>query len=136
MLTLQGSVFVHLFLWKGILKCVLLITDWYLSHSYRYMYIWQGYQRFYVIKFKLCNSIPFKNAGIPIDNIFVAVDGQVYQQSVGMPVGTNCALSYRTSFIFIWGGIHSKTSTWEEKQSHHMSFNSTFRYTLYRYFIY
>jgi hypothetical protein len=45
-----------------------------------------------------------KNAGILIDNIFVAIAGHVFQQSVGIPVGTYC-----TPFIFKWGGIHQKT---------------------------
>jgi hypothetical protein len=38
-----------------------------------------------------------KVAGIPHDNTFVVVDNQVFQQSVGIPMGTNCA----PLFIFI-----------------------------------
>jgi hypothetical protein len=42
-----------------------------------------------------------------IDNIFVVVGGQVFQQSVGIPMGTNCAplladpllYSYEAEFI-------------------------------------
>jgi hypothetical protein len=53
-----------------------------------------------------------KMLGILIDNIFVVVDGQVIQQSVGIPIGTNCApLLANLVFVFIRGGIHSKGST-------------------------
>jgi hypothetical protein len=47
-----------------------------------------------------------------IDNIFVAVGGQVFQQIVGTTMGTNCA-----PFVFIRGGIQSKASTQKEKKN-------------------
>jgi hypothetical protein len=47
-----------------------------------------------------------------IDNIYVVVGGQVFQQSVGIPMGTNCApLLADLFFLFILGGIYSKAST-------------------------
>jgi hypothetical protein len=37
-----------------------------------------------------------------IDNIYVVVGGQVFQQSVGIPMGTNCAPFVSGSvFVFI-----------------------------------
>jgi hypothetical protein len=35
-----------------------------------------------------------------IDNIFVFVGGQVYQQSVGIPMGTNCAPLLADLFLY------------------------------------
>ena len=38
-----------------------------------------------------------------VDNIFVVFAGKVFQQTVGIPMGTNCALFSPTSFC-----IHTK----------------------------
>jgi hypothetical protein len=62
-----------------------------------------------------------------IDNIFVVVGGQVFQQSVGIPMGTNCApladlFLYSSEAEFIQKLLH------EKKKSLVVAFNSTFRY--------
>jgi hypothetical protein len=44
-----------------------------------------------------------------IDNIYVVAGGQVFQQSVGISIGTNCTpLLADLFFVFKWGGIHLK----------------------------
>jgi hypothetical protein len=35
-----------------------------------------------------------------IDNIYVVVGGQVFQQSVGIPIGTNCAPLLADLFLY------------------------------------
>jgi hypothetical protein len=39
-----------------------------------------------------------------------------------------CPVVSGSVFVFIWGGVYSKASTWEEKKSLSVAFNSTFRY--------
>jgi hypothetical protein len=64
-----------------------------------------------------------------IENIFVVVGCQVFQQSVGIPMGTKCAplladlllYSYEAEFI-------QKAPTREEEKSPGVAFSSTFRY--------
>ena len=52
-----------------------------------------------------------------IDNIFVVIGGHVFQQTVGIPMGTNCinAFSHQL-FLFEWGRLHTGTSQekWKE----------------------
>jgi len=49
-----------------------------------------------------------------IDNIFVVFGDQVFQQSVGIPMGTNCTPLLADLFLYSYD---SKTSTREEKVS-------------------
>ena len=46
-----------------------------------------------------------------IDNIFVLLGGQVFQQTIGIPMDTNCALRYSPiCFICLWGMLLSRAS--------------------------
>ena len=53
-----------------------------------------------------------------IDNIFVVIGGHVFQQTVGIPMGTNCinAFSHQLFPLFEWGRLHTGTSQekWKE----------------------
>ena len=41
-----------------------------------------------------------------IDNIFVEFDGRIFQQIIGIPIGTNCTpLLADLFFILVWGGV-------------------------------
>ena len=63
-----------------------------------------------------------------IDNIYVEFGGHVYQQTVGIPMGTNCAplmadlflYSYEVDFV-----QHLQKSKFKKQKT---SFNFTFRY--------
>jgi hypothetical protein len=59
----------------------------------------------------------------PIDNVFVVVGGQVFQQFVVIPTGTNCVplLAYLLLYSHEADFIH-------EKKNLDLAFNSTFRY--------
>ena len=42
-----------------------------------------------------------------MENIYVPFDGMVYQQIVGIPMGTNCApLIADLFFILLWEGLY------------------------------
>jgi hypothetical protein len=50
-------------------------------------------------------------SGFLIDGIFVVFGSKIFQQTVGIPMDTNCAPLLAD--LFLWNRIHSKTSTWE-----------------------
>ena len=54
-----------------------------------------------------------------VDNIFVVFRGEVFQQIVGIPMGTNCApLLADIFFILIRSGLNTVFSlNWKEKVS-------------------
>jgi hypothetical protein len=56
--------------------------------------------------------------GFLIDNIFVVFGNNVFKQTVGIPMGTNCAPLFvfvsGLILIFLSSRVHSKSSTWEE----------------------
>ena len=54
-------------------------------------------------------------------HIFVEFGGRLFQQIVGIPMGTNCApLLADLFFFFIWIGIPSDTCQKQEDQRSHM----------------
>jgi hypothetical protein len=63
-----------------------------------------------------------------IDNIFVVVGGQVFQQSVGIPKGTNYALLLADLFMYSYEAAFIQKCLHETKTSLAVTFNSTFRY--------
>jgi hypothetical protein len=63
-----------------------------------------------------------------IDNIYVVVGGQVFQQSVGIPMGTNCALLLADLFLYSYEAEFIQKLLHEKKKYLAVAFNSTFRY--------
>ena len=63
-----------------------------------------------------------------VDNIFVVFGGKVFQQIVGIPMGTNCAPPLANIFLYSYEAefIQSLLSTGKEKLA--SQFNFTFRY--------
>jgi hypothetical protein len=61
-----------------------------------------------------------------IDNICVVVGGQVFQQSVGIPMGTNCAPLLADLFLYSYEAEFNLKLRHEKKKSLVMAFNSTF----------
>ena len=63
-----------------------------------------------------------------LDNIFVVSDGQVFQQSIGIPVGTNCAPLLADLFRYSYEAefIEGLLKSGKKKLAH--SFNFTYRY--------
>ena len=63
-----------------------------------------------------------------IDNIYVVIGGQVFQQSVGIPMGTNCAPLLADLFLYSYEAEFIQKLLHEKKKSLAVAFNSTFRY--------
>ena len=42
-----------------------------------------------------------------VDNIFVVFAGKIFQQTVGIPMGTNCVPLLADIFLFIRSGFHT-----------------------------
>ena len=63
-----------------------------------------------------------------IDNIFVVFGNQVFQQSVGIPMGTNCAPLLADLFLYSYEAELIQTLLHKKKKSLAVAFNSIFRY--------
>jgi hypothetical protein len=63
----------------------------------------------------------------PIDNIFVVVGGQVFQQSVEIPIGTNFAPLLADLFLYSYVAEFIQKLLHGKKKSLAVAFNSTFR---------
>jgi hypothetical protein len=63
-----------------------------------------------------------------IDNIFVIFGGRVFQQTVGIAMGTNCAPPLAYLFLFVgWGNHHTGASQEKRKEASSILY-FTFRY--------
>ena len=63
-----------------------------------------------------------------IDNIFVEYGGQIFQQTIGIPMGTNCAPLLADLFLFTYESAFLQDLVKKKKKKLAQSFNSTFRY--------
>ena len=66
--------------------------------------------------------------GFPVDNIFVVFAGKVFQQTVGIPMGTNCVPLLVDIFLYSYEAdfIHSLLSTGRKQLAFRL--NLTYRY--------
>ena len=63
-----------------------------------------------------------------IDNIFVLFDGRVFQQTVGIPMGTNCAPLLVDLFCYSYEADSIQGLLKKKEKKRAGSFNFTFRY--------
>ena len=63
-----------------------------------------------------------------IDNIFVTFGGRVFQQTVGIPMGTNCAPLLADLFLYYYEADFMQKLLRKKDKKLAISFNSTFRY--------
>ena len=63
-----------------------------------------------------------------IDNIFVEFGGQVFQQTVGIPMGTNCAPLLADLFLYSYEAEFIQSLLKSGKKTVAKNFNFTFRY--------
>ena len=100
----------------------------------RYKYLVIGRDMTYFVKYHsdsdkkyseddICNMIDFL-----IDNIFVEFAGQVFQQTVGIPMGTNCAPLLADLFLYSYEADFIQGLLRDKKKALAKSFNFTFRY--------
>ena len=63
-----------------------------------------------------------------IDNIFVECGVEVFQQVIGIPIGTNCAPLLADIFLYSYGAEFIQTLIKSGKRHLAKSFNFTYRY--------
>jgi hypothetical protein len=63
-----------------------------------------------------------------IDNIFVIFGGRVFQQTVGIPMGTNCAPLLTDLFLYSYETDFIQEPLKKNEKKLDRSFNFTFRY--------
>ena len=63
-----------------------------------------------------------------IDNIFVEFGGQIFQQAIGIPMGTNCAPLLADLFLYSYEAEFIQQLLTKKKKNIAQSFNYTFRY--------
>ena len=63
-----------------------------------------------------------------IDNIFVIFGGRVFQQTVGIPMGTNCALLLTDLFLYLYEADFIQGLLKKNEKKLARSYNFTFRY--------
>ena len=92
------------------------------------------HQKYYFVKYHSYSTNKYSEVEIKkmleflIDNIYVVVEGQVFQQSVGIRIGTNCAHLLVDLFLFSYEEQFIKKLLHEKKMSLAVAFNSTLRY--------
>ena len=62
------------------------------------------------------------------DNIFVMVDGRVFQHTVGIPMGTNCAPLLANLFLYSYEAVFICDQGLPKKIGKKLCFNFTFSY--------
>jgi len=63
-----------------------------------------------------------------MDNIFVQFGGRVFQQTIGIPMGTNCALLLSDLFLYSYEAEFIQGLISEKKKKFARAFGFTFRY--------
>jgi hypothetical protein len=66
--------------------------------------------------------------GFLVDNIYVVVGDQVFQQSVGIPLGTNCAPLLTELFLYSYEAEFVQKLSQDNYKKLAVSFHHTFRY--------
>ena len=102
--------------------------------SRRYKYIVLGYKSTYFVKNETDAKVFYSEKDIVsmleflIDNIFVKFGGRLYQQNVGIPMGTNCAPLLADLFLYSYEAEYVQNLLKQKKFSIAKAFNLTFRY--------
>ncbi len=64
----------------------------------------------------------------PIDNIFVTFGGAIFQQQIGIPMGTNCAPLLADAFLYSYETEFLQNLVRNKRMKDAKSFNFTYRY--------
>ena len=100
----------------------------------RYKYLVLGYNSTYFVKTHTDSANKYTEVDIVkmldflIDNIFVVFGGQVYQQTVGIPMGTNCAPLLADLYLFSYEAAFIQGLLQQKQKKLAQSFNYTYRY--------
>jgi hypothetical protein len=99
-----------------------------------YKYLVLGRDRSYFVKYNSDYTKTFSETDIfnmlefLIDNIFVMFGGRVFQQTVGIPMGTNCAPLLANLFLYSYEADFIQGLLKKKEQKLARSFNNTFCY--------
>ena len=98
----------------------------------KYSYLVISHQKHYFVKYHFDSTHKYsevkKMLEFLIDNIYVVVWGQVFQQSVGIPMGTNCAPLLSDLFLYSNEAEFIQKLLHERKKALVVTLTSTFRY--------
>ena len=119
---------------KQRLKDIINQAFFYRNGSRRYKYVVLGYNATYFVKDDTTSKTFYTEKDIIrmldflIDNIFVEFGGHVFQQCIGIPMGTNCAPLLADLFLYSYEAEFIQNLIKQKKVSVAKSFNSTSRY--------
>ena len=100
----------------------------------RYKYLVLGRDRSYFVKHysdstkRFSETDIFNMLEIFMDNIFVMFGGCVFQQTVGIPMGTNCTPLLTDTFLYLYEADFIQGLLKKNGKKLARSFNFTFRY--------
>ena len=106
----------------------------YKNGSRRYKYVVLGYNSSYFVKNDTNSKTFYTEKDIIgmldflIDNIFVEFGGRIFQQSTGIPMGTNCAPLLADLFLYSYEAEFIQNLVKQKKVSVAKTFNLTSRY--------
>ena len=63
-----------------------------------------------------------------VDNIYVVFAGKVFEQIIGIPMGTNCAPLLADIFLYAYEAEFIQSLLWAGRKSLASQFNFTYRY--------
>ena len=82
----------------------------------------------YVRHLHMCVTEQFRMIEFLVDNIFVECSGVIFQQVIGIPMGTNCAPLLADLFLYSYEAEFIQTLIKSGKQHLAKSFHYTYRY--------
>ena len=100
----------------------------------KYKYLVLGQNKTYFVKHHTDSNMKYNEDDIVrmleflIDNIFVQFAGNIYQQTVGIPMGTNCAPLLADLFLYSYEAEFIQQLLKDGKKNVAKNFNFTFRY--------
>ena len=109
------------------------VYEWEEKNLCRYKYLVLGRDKSYFVKDHSDSNKKFSETDIKmldflIDNIFVTFGGRVFQQTVGIPMGTNCAPLLADLFLYYYEADFIQELLRKKNKKLAISFNFTFRY--------
>ncbi|XP_055999510.1 uncharacterized protein LOC130047876 [Ostrea edulis] len=100
----------------------------------KYSYLVIIHPKIYFVNYRSDSTLKYSKVEIKnvleflIDNIFVVFGNQVFQQSVGVPMGTNCVHLLTYLFVYSYEAEIIPKRLREKRKFLAVDFNSTFRY--------
>ena len=120
---------------KERLKLLIQQSFYYKNGNRRYKFLVLGHDQTYFVKNHTDSKNKYTETDIVkmleflIDNIFVEFGGLMFQQTVGIPMGTNCAPLLADLFLYSYEAEFIQNLLKDKKKKHlAKSFNFTFRY--------